>query len=76
VIGPVRHVSQCHPAITNIYAIYSYTHKSLFLETTTLATKSECQHLPRMLTPTSIKPGLLRDVFYWYTVKNKNFESH
>ena len=29
-----------------------------------------------LLTPISINPGLLQDVFYWYTVKYKNFESY
>ena len=29
-----------------------------------------------LLTPTAINPGLPRDVFYWYTVKYKNFESY
>ena len=28
-----------------------------------------------LIAPISINPGLLQDVFYWYTVKYKNFES-
>ena len=30
---------------------------------------------PGIIAPISIHPGLLQDVFYWYTVKYKNFES-
>ena len=28
-----------------------------------------------LIAPISVNPGLLQDVFYWYTVKYKNFES-
>ena len=47
VTGPIRRLSQCHPTINNSYS-YSWIRNGVYMETTKLACRSECQRIEHM----------------------------